>query len=290
MTLPSFLIIGSMKAGTTSLFRDLRNVPAIFMPSDKELNNLNTDEVLSKSGKSEYESLFKNASEAQACGEASTAYTKLPDIRGVPKRAYELLGPDTKLIYLVRNPIGRLISQYHHSVIVSGLNLQIDDAIFNHAPLINYSKYAMQISPWIEQFGNNQIRIVVFEDYVNTRAATVHSICNFLGTPSNTDCIQEDVVFNKGSGRPLNKGPFSKIAKSLPYRKLIRPLFPLAFRDALRKALLPKAPTRIKPKASSIEWAVEQLQDDMDHFKEILNSDELPWDLKDSVNQFANNN
>ena len=71
MTFPSFLIIGSMKAGTTSLFRDLRNNPAVFMPSDKELNNLNTDAVLTPHGSHDYEALFKGATPSQVCGEAN---------------------------------------------------------------------------------------------------------------------------------------------------------------------------------------------------------------------------
>jgi len=289
MTLPSFLIIGAMKAGTTSLFRDLRHNPAIFMPSDKELNNLNNDEVFSEMGRSEYEAIFKNATQSQICGEASTAYTKLPDIQGVPKRACDLLGSDLRVIYLVRNPIGRLISQYHHSVIVSGLKLQIDDAVFNHAPLVNYSKYAMQITPWIKQFGSERVRILVMEEYVENRASTIESICGFLEVPSNADKVQEDVVFNKGSGRPMNEGPFSKVAKSGFYRKLIRPLFPLSMRDSLRRMLLPKAQARVKPKVESIQWALEQLQDDMAVFKEILGVSDLPWDLSESVHQFAKN-
>jgi hypothetical protein len=180
-----------------------------------------------------------------------------------------------------------MISHYHHSVIVSGLELQIDDAMLNHSPLVNYSKYAMQISPWIEQFGRDQVRILVFEDYIERRATTVQLICDFLGVPSNAEQVQEDVVFNKGSGRPLNEGSFSKVAKSGLYRKLIRPLFPLALRDTLRKNLLPKAPARIKPKAESVEYALEQLHEDMVCFREILGVTDLPWDLSGSVEQFA---
>ena len=287
MTLPSFLIIGAMKAGTTSLFRDLRHNPAIFMPSDKELNNLNNDEVFSEMGRSEYEAIFKNATQSQICGEASTAYTKLPDIQGVPERACDLLGSDLRVIYLVRNPIGRLISQYHHSVIVSGLKLQIDDAVFNHAPLVNYSKYAMQITPWIKQFGSERVRILVMEEYVENRASTIESICGFLEVPSNADKVQEDVVFNKGSGRPMNEGPFSKVAKSGFYRKLIRPLFPLSMRDSLRRMLLPKAQARVKPKVESIQWALEQLQEDMEQFIPLLGTNELPWDLTNSCDRYA---
>ena len=96
MTLPSFLVIGAMKAGTTTLFQDLKDHPNIFMPSDKELHDLNTEDVLTEKGVAAYEKFFKDSSTEQRCGEASTGYTKLPDIEGVPSRAHALLGGDTK--------------------------------------------------------------------------------------------------------------------------------------------------------------------------------------------------
>ena len=75
--------------------------------------------------------------------------------------------------------------------------------------------------------------------------------------------------------------------KSGLYRKLVRPLFPLKFRDTLRKNLLPKAPTRVKPKPESIEWALDQLHEDLDGFRGILGVTDLPWDLSESVDRFA---
>ena len=162
MTLPSFLVIGAMKAGTTTLFQDLVDHPNIFMPSDKELHDLNTNEVLTEKGTAAYEKFFANSTSEQRCGEASTGYTKLPDIMGVPKRSLKLLGSDTKLMYLVRNPVGRLLSQYHHHVNVDKLDLQIDEAIQACPELINYSKYAMQLSPWIEMFSSENIKIIVY--------------------------------------------------------------------------------------------------------------------------------
>ena len=45
MTLPQFLIVGAMKAGTTSLFLDLGTHPAVFLPIDKEPNSLRRDDI-----------------------------------------------------------------------------------------------------------------------------------------------------------------------------------------------------------------------------------------------------
>ena len=98
MTLPHFLIIGGMKCGSTTLYRDLLTHPRVFFPIDKEPCNLCDDRVLTDAGRAEYEALFKRARPDQLCAEASTDYTKLPDRPGVAARALRVLGPELKLI------------------------------------------------------------------------------------------------------------------------------------------------------------------------------------------------
>ena len=76
--LPGFLIIGAMKAGTTTLYHDLLTNPQVFFPLDKEPGNLASHDVLGEDGRGRYASIFKTARPDQICGEASTTYTKLP--------------------------------------------------------------------------------------------------------------------------------------------------------------------------------------------------------------------
>src|SRR5262245_34426917 len=84
---PDFLIVGAMKAGTTSLHRDLNLHPQIFLPEEKEPEGLCHDRVLSARGRRRYARLFRPSRAGQMRGEASTAYTKLPEWQGVPARA-----------------------------------------------------------------------------------------------------------------------------------------------------------------------------------------------------------
>jgi len=118
MTLPHFLIIGAMKSGTTTLYRDMLTHRRVFFSADKEPMNLVNDDVLTAEGRHAYESLFAGAGRDSVCGEASTAYTKLPVYPGVPRRALQLLGPELRLIYIMRHPIERLISHHHHQCVV----------------------------------------------------------------------------------------------------------------------------------------------------------------------------
>ena len=90
--LPNFLVIGAMKAGTTSLYHYLRDHPQVFMPDTKEVNFFNPLRNW-RHGVSWYEEQFRAApAEALAVGEASTSYTKYPWVKDVPERITSVLG------------------------------------------------------------------------------------------------------------------------------------------------------------------------------------------------------
>ena len=123
MTLPTFLIIGTMKGGTTSLHRYLRQHPEVFMPERKELNFF-LDEYAGppidppeernwSRGITWYERQFAGAEDERAVGEASANYSRYPTYPGVAERIAKIV-PEMKLIYLMRNPIDRVLSHYLH--------------------------------------------------------------------------------------------------------------------------------------------------------------------------------
>jgi hypothetical protein len=84
---PNFLIIGAVKAGTTSLHSYLSQHPEIFMPQRKELRYFAYDEenpyhVRARSTRvrtyDEYLSYFSSSSGRKAVGEASPNYLGSP--------------------------------------------------------------------------------------------------------------------------------------------------------------------------------------------------------------------
>ena len=115
--LPSFLVIGAMKAGTTSLYHYLHAHPQVFMPSIKELDFFVAGGNWGR-GLHWYQKQFAGAGPgAVAVGEASTMYTKYPSVDGVPERIAAHL-PEVRLVYVVRDPIDRIRSHYRHRVAV----------------------------------------------------------------------------------------------------------------------------------------------------------------------------
>ena len=142
MRLPTFLIIGAMKAGTTTLYNDLKRQAFIFLPDCKEPNALIDDQILTRSGQIRYSSLFRHARDDQICGEASTAYAKLPHHRNAASRARQILGSNLRVIYIVRDPVLRLVSHYRHDWSLGLIKSDLRTALDEYPDLISFSCYA----------------------------------------------------------------------------------------------------------------------------------------------------
>jgi len=280
MALPRFLIVGAMKAGTTTLYRDLLTHPAIYFPIDKEPENLTDDRVLTDDGLAEYERLFREAGPKQICGEASTAYTKRPDVTGVPERALEVLGAELRIVYLVREPVSRTISHHAHAASQGEVDRDINRAVRECSMLIDYSRYAMQIEPWIDVFGSDRVKIVRFESYVKDRCGTVEMLCAFLGIEPRGDLVRVDEVFNKGTERSVNRGPFAVVQGSGLYQRVLRPLFPTGLRDRLRRGLLPQVDSPPPPPTvETRQYILDQVADDVARLGDLMELDGLVWEV-----------
>ena len=111
---PNLFIIGAMKSGTTTLHEYLDSHPQIAMSRIKEPGFF-VEELTLRQGEDWYLSLFEQDDRFRYRGESSTHYTKLPVFRGVAERLSRF-NPEARLIYIMRNPIERLVSHYWHNI------------------------------------------------------------------------------------------------------------------------------------------------------------------------------
>lgn len=284
MRLPDFLIIGAMKAGTTSLYHDLLANRAVFMPTDKEPLSLAQEDVCQPEGLQRYAKHFHKASTHQICGEATTAYSQLPDITGVPQRARQLLGDRFKAIYLVRQPVSRIISHHYHEWSAGKITCGVDQAVRTYPRLINYSRYTMQITPWLEALGSERVLIVRFETYINDRPGTVASISRFLGIEPCLEGVLTDRAYNKSEGKPVPRGALAGLRRSREYRRFLRPMLTPSARERLRFALLPRAPDRPDPpSAETVQYIIEQVRDDAEQLRVLMGRNDPLWDFQSAL-------
>jgi hypothetical protein len=157
---PSFIIIGSEKAGTTTISNTIGLQKNVYIPKIKEIHffSNNWDKGLGW-----YKKYFNNNDKIQ--GEASPSYTDYPLIKNVPERIFKTL-PEVKLIYVIRNPIKRIISQYRHALYYNWIpqNLNFEDAIKYRPQLIDTGRYHFQIEQYFKYFNKSQIKIICIEE------------------------------------------------------------------------------------------------------------------------------
>ena len=178
-TLPNFIVIGAMKAGTDALWEYLRAHPQVFMSETKELDYF--AEGLNWSlGSCWYESQFDGSGTALAVGEASTSYAKYPLYRGVPERMMELL-PSARMIYLVRNPVERMRSQFLHQKLLGEESDPVERALRVNPSYLDFSRYAYQLDQYLDVFPREHVLVLVSEELRSDRANAMARVYRFLG-------------------------------------------------------------------------------------------------------------
>uniref|UniRef100_UPI00404B8713 sulfotransferase family protein n=1 Tax=Gelidibacter sp. TaxID=2018083 RepID=UPI00404B8713 len=173
----NFIIIGAAKSATTSLCDALSFHPDVCICHPKEPQFFSkTDWRLHLDT---YHQLFTKT--AKLYGEGSTNYSKFPSFnKHIHSDIYEY-NPEMKIIYIIRNPIDRIKSQYIHMYKRGHETIKdINEAIRLNSGYINYSKYAMQIEPYIAQFGPSNVKILIFDDYIKNPQNVFNIVCDFL--------------------------------------------------------------------------------------------------------------
>jgi sulfotransferase family protein len=195
--LPNLIVIGAMKAGTTALHRLLGCHPDVFMSEPKELNFFFEDEVRprshgSRTGTSAREWTAGNRHRGLAWyarhfdgskrvrGESSPGYTS-PDHAGVAEAIATTI-PDARLIYAVRDPVDRAVSQYRHHVREGTERRPPEEALSDErSHYIARSLYHRRLSPFLSHFTSDRITVVAQEDLLRRPHETLHAIFSVLG-------------------------------------------------------------------------------------------------------------
>jgi hypothetical protein len=222
---PSYLIIGAQKAGTTSLGRYLDEHPQVMPSWKKEINYFNREFLR---GDDWYRLNFPLrlrvlAREARVgppviCGEATPDYLFHPD---VAERVRALL-PDVRIIVLLREPVSRAYSQYcfdqlpatgpfpaeikaERSVSPSEYTtalFRLPQHVYRRTGLLARGRYAEQLERWLGCFSPKQILVVSSKRLSEATAETYGAVCTFLGLK--IDARSEFPKWNRSSYEPLH--------------------------------------------------------------------------------------
>jgi len=192
--LPDFIIIGTQKGGTTSLFYYLYQHPELSFSHKKEIYFFN---LFFEKGLAWYKSHFPFRNNKKITGEATPSYMFHPKAAG---RVKSIL-PDVKLIVLLRNPIDRAYSGY-----AMGLRRNTDtadtfevaierelEALKNQKDTDEYTlekhelyylergKYHSQLLSWLAHFRREQFLFIKSENFFQNPENELIKVYQHLG-------------------------------------------------------------------------------------------------------------
>lgn len=313
MAPPSFIVLGAVKAGTTSLYNYLDQHPQIQMsawnwpryfhvasgaPDFAKLAQRYGDTRRRESeGRfdmmfpariprsiEQYEALWPETDAARVEGEVSPTYLHDPDVCAeIAKRK-----PATKLIIALRNPVDRA---YSHFVMDrrkgweqigdfgESLNeepIQADNFFWGRRHYIRHGLYADAVERYRESFPRNQIKVVFYEDLVRDPAAYLAEILDFIGV---------DPAFPIDTSMRHNKGLVRHDTKltrflygSFPGRQFIKRVFSESARALISRRIANATHAAAEPMQPQIrKRLISVFRDDIQKLQSMVDRDLSTW-------------
>lgn len=204
--MPTFLVIGAPKCGTTAMYHTLQQHPQIYMSSVKEPGFFSFADhqpaFCGPGGESfnqqritrlqAYQALFQDGLSAVARGEASPQYLNGYRMAQTAQNLYTYL-PQVKLIAILRQPIERAWSAFYFNRQRQREPLADFEAAWRASPsrrAANWppgmslhlpSQYYTNLQPYFALFPSEQRRIYLYEDWQNQPQSLLKDIADFLG-------------------------------------------------------------------------------------------------------------
>ena len=296
--LPTFLLIGAMKAGTTALYNMLGAHPEVYMspvkepnffafagreldfraPIDQRPDGINNTSITDRD---EYEALFDAADPQSARGEASHTSLYWPDAAENIRR----LVPDVRLVAILRDPVERAYSEFMHFRRDGDEPLEDFEAALDAEPkriaanwalgrYVDRGRYDEQLMRYYDRFDREQIRIFLHEDLTRQPDMLAANLFSHIGVDPD---VQPELGrrVNK-SGIPNNPWIHSVLTRLQPVKELLDPVIPgrvidLANQLKNRNLEKPKMDERLR------ERLAETFQPHIERLEKLIDRDLSHW-------------
>lgn len=235
---PTFLIIGAMKAATSTVSAYLEDHPEVYCVPKLEQNYFGHDSIYEK-GPEWYLSFFDETDGYKHRGEGSNFYSARALYPNAAERIFAL-NPDVKIFYMVRDPIKRIISAYIQRRADSGDDVPptVDAAVTElREEFVGQSQYNHNIEPYKNLFPRQNIFIGFMEDLSADGEAFFQQLCSFLEikyTPSQRGHV------NPSAGKKLPNQLYTKLNSS-PIVRSAKLLAPKALKSAVKNMMMKDA-------------------------------------------------
>ena len=171
-------IIGGMKCGTSSVHHLLKKHSQVCVTTDKEPSFFTKR---FKKGFNWYKNQFQPQPGNDVLIDVSPSYS----MRHLfPNATQEMFNyePNAKIVYLVRDPLARIVSHIHHDMLRGRLTTkEIDKWLQPNADCLVTTKYGFQIQPYLDLYGKENILVLQFEELLKSPQTFQEKLYAFIG-------------------------------------------------------------------------------------------------------------
>lgn len=224
-----------MKCASSTICAYFEDHPDSFMVPGCEPDFFSKDENYAK-GTDWYEEHFMARAREKVCAEGSNSYSSGALFPNSAKRlaAYN---PNIKVVYMVRDPIDRIKSDWVQRRADSGDDVPptVNQAVRMMPDVfIDSSMYWRNLQIYRSVFPDDQIFVGFMEDLKADSDAFFRSLCQFLELPFNPVSREHQ---NSSSGKFVPNKYYSKL-KKLPFLPIVKQLVPASIRQSVKKKFL----------------------------------------------------
>lgn len=295
MSLPTFLIIGAPKAGTTTLHYALSQHPEVFMCPLKEagffwaygqpirLHGPGAEKLRNRlvTRLDEYQKLFKDARQAKAIGESSVRYLVSPS---APQNIHSFI-PDARLVVILRQPAERAFSAFAHNkrdglepcenfaeAIAEDRQGKRDEWEF--CRYLNRGFYYTSLKRYLEYFDRSQIHISLLEDLIQDPQGLMRGLFDFIGV----DTSFAPDLSHKHNASGVIHNPLLRLVwtNSNRIRVAIRPYLPAKMRHTAFEWVI-RDMDKLKLPADQRRELTEYYRQDILQLQDLIQRDLSHW-------------
>lgn len=311
-SLPTFLIVGAVKAGTTSLHEYLQMHPEVYMSPVKETNHFSDGDMLFEHFNVDYKQdvnvnlekylegpmdkkihiahvrtfqqyvqLFRNVTNQKAIGEVSNSYLYLPNTANTIKQVL----PDVKIVMILRNPVERLYSQYLMNLKLGKIierDLLKEIAADQAKPIkgwgvshlyLEVGNYYEQVKRYYDNFPAQNIKVILFDDFKKDAAGTMRDLFHFLGVDENF-ALDMSQRYNE-AGMP-RFGKLNYWLTQIGVYGLVKKVFSPELKEKIKSIIYTKDNIP-KITASEKQYLQDYYRNDIQALAKLLNRDLSAW-------------
>ena len=250
--LPTFVVVGAPKCGTTSLHHYLAQHPDVFLPTRKELHYFSAPELTANArgpaddfvlgrlvtDEADYRAQYEGATGFSAVGDVSPSYLYWA---GSAERVRALLGP-VHVVALVRDPAEKAFSQWTHQRRAQRETLSLADALDAEPErtvagwsdfwrYLDSSRYAPGVAEYQRVFGREAVTVIPSDDLAAEPERVVRALFARLGVDPGAP-LTTDARRNR-SGEARSARAQLLISRKHPLKEALKRVVPERTRERL---------------------------------------------------------